>query len=78
MSAFAEGLPVPLRTLEAYSIMLASTQEPSDLVQAWSSSLLAQGDVTTDDRQGKSKYIDIMRGLLAACYLGPPLMPGYG
>ena len=55
MCGSADGVSVPLRELEAYKIMHSSTGEPADLVQAWSSPLLAQGNIVMTDGQSKSK-----------------------
>lgn len=52
----AEGLSVPLRTLEAYMIVQASTGKAADLIQAWSTPLIAQGDTVVLDGKGKSEF----------------------
>ncbi|DBB03841.1 TPA: hypothetical protein ACH3X1_012936 [Trebouxia sp. C0004] len=50
-----DGISVPLRCLDEYYIVHSSTGEPADLVQAWSSQLVAHGDVIATDGQSKKQ-----------------------
>ena len=55
----AEGLSVPLRVLDRYKILQVSTGKVADLVQAWSTSLTAQGETVALDSKPKSKFSSI-------------------
>lgn len=57
---YADGLLVPLRVLDKYRIVHSSTADTADLVQAWSTPLLAEGDVNMTDVQGKSKQSNMI------------------
>ena len=53
---YAEGLDVPVRVLDTYNVIDAATGEAADLVQAWSNTLVATGDVIAE-KGSKSKHL---------------------